>query len=226
MDGGSIKFLMAEADMNICGVVKFGAIGEGWTMDEAKDGIAAIKLLRRNAYQIIVLSCDLPTIDGIMVLELMREQIHCPVIFTGKSSAEEERLAAFEAGGNDYLLKPFYPRELFARMCNLIKLYGYYYQKRDVLAAGPVRIERHSQSVYVDDRIIKLTPREYNLLLLLCGNPGRVFTRDELLNSAWGSSFEGGDRTVDTHVKSLREKLRPFHDCIKTVWGYGYKFEG
>ncbi|MCL1982429.1 MAG: response regulator transcription factor [Clostridiales bacterium] len=225
MNNEPVKILVAEADMSICEIIKLGAIDQGWAIDEARDGIAAIKLLRRKTYQLIILSCELPTIDGGIVLELTREQVRCPVIFIGKSGAEEDRLAAFEAGGNDYLQKPFFPRELFVRMRNLLSIFGIYYQKREEFTAGPIRIERHSRSVFIGDRRLELTSREYNLLLLLCSNPGRAYSRDALLNSAWGSSFEGGDRTVDTHVKSLRKKLSPYQDCIKTVWGYGYKFE-
>ena len=225
MDYEPVRILVAEADMSVCEIIKFGAIDQSWTIDEARDGIAAIKLLRRNSYQIIILSADLPIIDGRMVLDLVREQVHCPVIFIGKSGAEEDRLAAFEAGGNDYLQKPFFPRELFARIHNLMNIFGIYYQKRDTLTIGAIRIERHSQSVFFNDSYIKLTPREYNLLILLCSNPGQTFSREALLNSAWGESFEGGDRTVDTHIKSIRKKIQPFQDCIKTVWGYGYKFE-
>ena len=225
MGDGAINILVAEADMNVCEIIKLCTVDQGWTVHEARDGIAAIKLMRRNNYQIIILSSELPTIDGSMVLTLSRDRVRCPVIFIGKSGAEEERLAAFEAGGNDYVQKPFYPRELLARMRNLLGLYGIFYQKRDTLSAGPIRIERHAQSVFVNDRLVKLTPREYNLLLQLCGSPQRTFSRDALLSAAWGDSFEGGDRTVDTHIKTLREKLRPYHGCIKTIWGYGYKFE-
>ena len=225
MSEGAVKILVAEADVNVCEIIKLSAMNQGWTVSEARDGIAAIKLLRRNAYQVVVLSCELPVIDGGMVLTLTRDQVRCPVFFIGKSGAEEERLAAFEAGGNDYLQKPFFPRELVARMRNLMRLYGIFYQKRDTLAAGPIRIERHTQSVFVNENRLKLTPREYSLLLHLCGNPRQAFSRDALLSAAWGESFEGGDRTVDTHIKSLREKLRPFQSCIKTIWGYGYKFE-
>ena len=225
MSEGLVKILVAEEDMNVCETIRLIVIDQGWTMNEARDGIAAIKLLRRNTYQGIILSSELPVIDGGMALSLVRDYVRCPVIFIGKSGAEEDRLAAFEAGGNDYLQKPFFPRELLARMRNLMALYGDYYQKRDTLTAGPIRIERHARSVVVNDCRLKLTPREYNLLLLLCDNPGRVFSRDALLGAAWGASFEGGDRTVDTHVKSLREKLRPFQGCIKTIWGFGYKFE-
>ena len=225
MSNEPVKILIAEADMNICEIIKLTVMDQGWTLNEAKDGITAIKLLRRNTYQMVILSADLPTIDGTMVLELARDHVRCPVIFIGKSGAEEDRLSAFESGGNDYLQKPFFPRELLARMRNLLRLFGIFYQKRDTLSAGPLRIERHEQSVFINDRRLKLTPREYNLLLHLCSNPGRTFSRDALLNAAWTESFEGGDRTVDTHIKSLRGKLRPFQGCIKTVWGYGYKFE-
>ena len=225
MKDSSVRILVAEADMSICEIVKLGAVDQGWTVDEARDGIAAIKLLRRNTYQTIILSFDLPMINGCMVLGLMQDNIRCPVIFIGKSGAEEDRVAAFEAGGNDYLQKPFFPRELFARMRNLIKLFGIYYEKRDTLIASPIRIERVSKSCFVYDRRLKLTPKEYSLLLALCSNPGHTYSRDTLLNSVWGESFTGGDRTVDTHIKSLRKKIQPYQDCIKTVWGYGYKFE-
>jgi len=225
MAGGSLKVLVAEEDMNICEIIRLAAIEQGWEISVAKDGITAIKMLRRSAYQIVILSFDLPIIDGGMVLAMMRDELRCPVIFIGKSGAEEERLAAFEAGGNDYLQKPFFPRELIARMSNLMGLFGIHYEKRDTLTAGPVRIERHAQSAFVNESRLKLTQREYNLLLQLCSKPGHAYSREALLDAAWGESFEGGDRTVDTHIKSLREKLRPFQGCIKTVWGYGYKFE-
>jgi len=225
MSQTSIRILVAEADANVCEIIKYCALGEQWSTDEAKDGIAAIKLLRRNAYQLLILSCELPVIDGSMVLAATREQINCPVIFIGKSGTENDRVAAFESGGNDYLQKPFFPRELVARMRNLMAIYGVSAQKRDNITAGAIRIERNSQSVFVDDKPIKLTNREYNLLLQLISRPGHAFSRDSLLSAAWGDAFEGGDRTVDTHVKSLREKLRPYQAYIKTIWGFGYKFE-
>jgi DNA-binding response OmpR family regulator len=110
-------------------------------------------------------------------------------------------------------------------MNNLMQLFGIYHQKRDTLSVGPIRIERHSQNIFLNDRRLNLTPREYNLLLSLCSKPGQTFSRDALLDAAWGESFDGGDRTVDTHIKSLRKKLRQHRDLIKTAWGYGYKFE-
>jgi len=220
----STRILVAEADVSVCEIIKRCALEEQWQTDEAKDGIAAVKLLRRREYQLLILSAELPVISGPMVLAAMGERPRIPIIFIGKSGAEEDRLAAFEAGGNDYVQKPFFPRELVARMRNLLGLYGIEGAKRDVLTAGPIRIERHAQSVFSADRPIKLTPREYNLLLTMVSRPGHAFTREALLGAAWGEAFEGGDRTVDTHIKSLREKLQPHHGCIKTLWGIGYKF--
>ena len=221
-----IKILLADADASVCEIIKYFALEQGWEMNEARDGIAAIKLLRRNHYQMIILDQDLPIIDGHMVLDLTSAQRQCPVIFTGKSGTEADRLAAFDAGGNDYIQKPFFPRELLARMRNLLALYGLSERDKENLTIGPIRIERYSQTVYVDGQRIKLTPREYSLLLVLCQNPNQAFSRDALLDAAWGESFYGSDRTVDTHIKSLREKLQPYQDAIVTVWGYGYKFEG
>jgi len=225
MNQGHIEFLVAEEDMSVCQTIRMSVIDQGWGMTEARDGLSAIKLLRRNNYQIVILSLDLPVISGSMVLSMMGDEMHCPVIFIGKSGVEEERLEAFESGGNDYMQKPFFPRELVARMSNLMGLYGIDFQKRSTLTAGPIRIERHTQSVFVNENCLKLTRREYNLLLQLCSKPQYAFSREALLDAAWGESFEGGYRTVDTHIKSLREKLRPFQGCIKTIWGFGYKLE-
>ncbi len=142
---------------------------------------------------------------------------------TGKSK-EYERLAGFDAGADDYILKPFYPSELFARIRAILRR-CLNPQKRAVLHAGGISLSPSSRTVYVDDRRVKLAPREFSLLCHLMQNPHIAFSREALLSEVWGADFEGSDRTVDTHIKTLRERLRPYGAHIKTVWGYGYKLE-
>jgi len=199
------------------------AAEQGWICDDAADGIAALKLLRRMRYHLVVLNAELPDVDGIFVCRHLRKSEMIPVIFTSKSGAETDRLAGFEAGGNDYVIKPFFPRELIARMKNLLTLTGCDTGVSKTVTAGNLRIDISSHTVSLDGRTLQLTPKEYDLLLFFCQHPFQAFSRDNLLDEVWGRDFFGSDRTVDTHVKILRGKLQPY-DYIETVWGFGYKF--
>ncbi len=223
-NNNNIKLLIADADPSVRAIVRRCAEDEKWLLDEAKDGIEAVKLLRRKKYHLIILEVELPVIDGFMICENLKHNPDILVIFISKKSSEIDRLEAFEAGGNDYIIKPFYPRELVARIKNLLKLAGIVSMANQFLYSGKLKIDLYSQDVYADNRRIKLTPREYNLLLFFCRNPNKAFSRSMLLDLVWGRQFEGTDRTVDTHVKSLREKIKPYHNYITTVWGYGYKW--
>lgn len=225
MDLNGIRLLVADADPSVRTIIRRCAEDEKWALDEAKDGIEAIKLLRRKRYHLLILEVELPIIDGFMVCENLNQTPNIPVIFISKRSSEEDRLAAFAAGGNDYIIKPFYPRELVARIKNLLKLSGIVGGADQFLYSGKIKIDLYSQDVYANNRRIKLTPREYNLLLFFCRNPNKAFSRSMLLDLVWGRQFEGTNRTVDTHVKSLREKIKPYQNYITTVWGYGYKYE-
>jgi DNA-binding response OmpR family regulator len=217
--------MVADADSSVRAIIRRCAQEERWAVDEAKDGIEALKCLRRKKYHLIILELELPVIDGLMVCESLNQTPNIPVIFISKKTSEDDRLAAFEVGGNDYIIKPFYPRELVARIKNLLKLNGIVSKTNRFLISGNLKIDLHSQDVFVDEQRIKLTPKEYNLLLFFCQNSNKAFSRSMLLDLVWGRQFDGTDRTVDTHVKSLREKIKPYHNYISTIWGYGYKYE-
>jgi DNA-binding response OmpR family regulator len=220
-----IRLMAADADSSIRAIIRRCAQEERWSLDEAKDGIEALKYLRRRKYHLIILEMELPVIDGLMVCESLNQTPNIPVIFISKKTSEDDRLAAFEVGGNDYIIKPFYPRELVARIKNLLKLNGIVSEANHLLVSGNLKIDLFSQDVFVDDQRVKLTPKEYNLLLFFSQNPNKAFSRSMLLDMVWGRQFDGTDRTVDTHVKSLREKIKPYHTYISTIWGYGYKYE-
>ena len=219
------RLLIADTDAAIRGIIRVSAQEEGWDYSEAGDGITALKLFRRGAYHIAILDYSLAELDGKIVCRQIRKSSTIPVIFLSTYAGEAERLAGFTVGGNDYLLKPFYPRELIARIKSLLSLHGHAPEPQRILACGGISIDLLSHKVSVDGRSLTLTPKEYDLLLFFCQNPSKAYSRDALLNLVWGEDFYGSDRTVDTHVKGLRGKIQPYHDYIVTMWGVGYKFE-
>ena len=224
-DDARIRLLAADSDPSVREILRFCANEEKWHCDEARDGISALKLLRRWVYSLVLLEAELPEIKGEIVCAQIRKNSRVPVIFLGRKDGEDERLNGFYAGGNDFVPKPFYPRELMARIKNLLDLSGATSDTRKIVTSGPMTIDTFSHSVTVDRKEVQLTPREYDLFLFLCQNPGKAFSRDALLDLVWGKHFFGTDRTVDTHVKSLRNKIKPHDGSIVTIWGFGYKFE-
>ena len=222
MDELAIRLLIADADASVRDILLYSFREQGWLTDQARDGVTAVKLLRRNHYRILILDIGLPVIDGLTVCEQFC--VNMPVIFLSRRDAEQDRLDAFAAGGNDFVVKPFYPREMTARVKSLLRLTGVFKQESNIIRAGALRIQMNTREVFIDEKPVKLTPREYDLLLFLVTHKDQCHSRENLLDMVWGQQFDGSDRTVDTHIKSLREKLRPFHTYISTVWGFGYKF--
>ena len=221
----SSRILIAVPDTALCRQITAAVQSEGLLTDEAADGIAALKCVRRNIYQLFVLDTCLPELSGLLVCREIRKSSAAPIIFVSSLSSEEDRLAGFLAGGNDYLVKPFSLRELTARIGSLLSLTHGPARGPDAVVAGGICVDSASRCVYVDGGAVQLTPKEYDLLCFLLKHPRRAFSRDSLLDLVWGRRFLGSDRTIDTHVKSLREKIHPYQDYIVTVWGIGYKLE-
>jgi len=219
------KLLAADADPAIREIIRLCTKAEGWLCDNAQDGISALKQLRRNEYHLVILEAELPEISGYIVCRHLRKSACMPVIFISRHSNETNRLAGFEAGGNDYIIKPFYPRELVARIKNLLDIWGHTAHASNIINAGDISLNLGSHQAAVSGSEVKLTPKEFDLLLFFMRNQRQAFSRDSLLQLVWGQDFFGTDRTVDTHVKSLRGKILPCQNSIQTVWGYGYKFE-
>lgn len=219
-----IRVLAADSDGAVREIIKHITSMEGWFCDLAGSGIDALKRLRRNDYELLIIDAELRDIDGYIVCRHFRKSSQAPVILTSRQSGENERLEAFHSGANDFVIKPFYPQELVARAHNLIKLCGLLDLPKS-LSVGAIRIDLAFHSAFVDGRKISLSPKEYDLLLFFCRNPRQAFSRNMLLEQVWGIDYIGSDRTVDTHIKSLRRKLRPYDVCLQTVWGYGYKFD-
>jgi DNA-binding response OmpR family regulator len=220
-----IRLLIVDQSSAVRGEIRQLALMQGYSFDEAADGIAALKLFRRNDYHLIVMDTDLPELDGRNVCRQIRKTSDVPILFISARTSEQEKLCAFEIGADDFITKPFYPRELLARI--KVFLYRTGSQNKQIaskIAFNGLFINTVSREVTVDERLVSLTPKEYDLLFFLSQNPNKAYSREALLNEVWGYCFTGSDRTIDTHIRTLRENIRPYDGYIVTVWGFGYKF--
>lgn len=222
------RILIVDDEERIRDMIKEYVSLEGYTIDEASDGVEALNSFKQNVYSLIVIDVMMPKMDGWNVCREIRKTSNVPVIMLTARGEEYDKLFGFELGVDDYIVKPFSPKELLARMKAIIR--------RSTLAIGDIEkenkavfeglvIEFDSRNVYVDENIVSLTPKEYELLNFFVRNANRVLSREQLLTEVWGYDFTGDDRTVDTHVKMLRDSLAEYRKFIVTVWGTGYKFE-
>lgn len=198
---------------------------ENFSADEATDGTEALMLFEKHHYALIILDIMMPQMDGWTVCREIRRKSQVPIIMLSARGEEYDKLLGFELGVDDYIVKPFSPKELLARMKAIIRRSTVADEPNNVLRLTGLTIELDSRNVYVDDNLVNLTPKEYELLSFLVQNPNRVFSRQQLLDAVWGYDFLGDSRTVDTHVKMLRESLGRYRKYIATVWGTGYKFD-
>lgn len=220
-----IRLLIVDKDNSARNQIKKMAENASFTYDAATDGITAIKLFRRHDYHLVTMDTDLPMLDGFNVCRQIRKVSDVPIIFVSACTNERDKLLAFDLGADDYLCKPFSPSELLARI--RVHLYRSRVDKRaspTKIALNGLFIDTVSHTVFVDDTVVKLTPKEYDLLYFLSQNPNKAYSRETLLNEVWGYEFTGSDRTVDSHVRMLRENIKPYSTSIVTVWGFGYKF--
>jgi two-component system response regulator ResD len=221
-----IKVLLVDDEPGIRDIIKEYMAGGGYEADEAGDGLTALGMLEGKKYDIVVLDIMMPGMDGWSVARNIRKNSDIPIIMLSARGEEYDKLLGFDMGIDDYMVKPFSPKELLARIRALTLR-----RRRDVVSSGR-KLEFGSLIVDLDGRkvmnfseVLQLTPKEFELLSFLAGNPGKAFTRDHILSAVWGYDFEGDDRTVDTHIKQLRERLGESRRMIVTVWGTGYKFD-
>lgn len=225
---GKKQILVVDDEERMRTLVRAYFEKEGFAVEEAANGEEAIKKTAQKAYDLIVLDLMLPRVDGWSVCRKIREKSTVPIIMLTARGEEEERLLGFDLGADDYVVKPFSPRELVARARALLRRTTSNTENTEMLQIGYLTIDPAGRSVTVQGERLALTPKEFDLLYHLARHPGRVFSREQLLEQVWGYDFYGDLRTVDTHVKTLREKIsrsRGLPDYIQTVWGIGYKFE-
>lgn len=229
------KILIVEDEERIRRLLKLYLSREGYTLEEVENGEEALQMALENDYDLILLDLMLPGMNGEEVCEKLRERKATPVIMLTAKGEEGNRVQGFEVGADDYIVKPFSPREVVLRVKALLrrssatKYLETSPETNDVLVFPHLSIDKNAHRVMVHNTEVNLTPKEYELLYYLAKTPDKVFDREELLKEVWEYEFFGDLRTVDTHVKRLREKLnRVSEDAAKmivTVWGVGYKFE-
>lgn len=222
------KILVVDDEANIREVLKEYAEFEGHQVDEASDGMQAIELAKKIDYDVIIMDIMMPRLDGYSACKEIRKFKQTPVLMLSARGEEYDKLFGFELGIDDYVVKPFSPKEVMARINVIVK--------RNSAAQIPVaapEIERFegleinftSRDVIIDGEKATLTPKEYDLLFYLVHNKNIALTRNKLLEEVWGYDFFGDDRTIDTHIKMLRNNLGPYRKFIVTLRGLGYKFE-
>ena len=198
----------------------------GYEVTEAADGMSAVGLVKLNDYDLVILDIMMPKLDGFSACKEIKKIKDVPVIMLSARGEEYDKLFGFELGIDDYVVKPFSPKELMARINVVLARRNAAPQTRsDVLKFGGLEINIAARTVSVDGERIDLTPKEYDLLFYLIENRNIALSRDKLLSDIWGYDFFGDDRTIDTHIKNLRNALGPYRDYIVTLRGVGYKFE-
>jgi two-component system, OmpR family, response regulator len=223
-----MKVLVVEDDPRISDVLEYALKAEGYDVVKVQRGREAIEIAQRSVPALIILDVGLPDIDGFEVCRSVRKSSDVPVIFLTSRSDEIDRVVGLELGGDDYVVKPFSPRELLARIKAIRRRHDRASsappeaESEKEIRYGPITIDPEKFRVRASNREIVLTAQEFKLLELLVRHPGRVFTREQVLNRAWGEGGLVADRTIDVHVKSLRKKFGKF-DFIETVRGIGYR---
>jgi DNA-binding response OmpR family regulator len=215
-----LKILLVEDEERIRRVIKLYLEKEGFDVEEATDGNEAIEKFQPSIYSVVILDVMLPQKDGWSVLREIRKKDDTPVIMLTARGEDDDKIFGFELGADDYVVKPVSPKEIVARVKAIIK------RTRKDKHDGILFINKAAREVYVKGQRVNLTQKEYELLLYLYERQNIALSREQILNGVWGYEYYGDLRTVDTHIKNLREKLGEVRDYIKTVRGYGYKFEG
>ena len=220
------KLLIVDDEVKIRAVVREYAEFEDYEVDEAANGMEAVEKAKANDYDLIIMDVMMPKLDGYSASKEIHKYKNTPIIMLSARGEEYDKLFGFELGIDDYVVKPFSPKELMARVNVVLERRNT--AKKDstgVLEFGGLSINIAARTVTVDGERVELTPKEYELLFYLIKNKNIALSRDKLLSDIWGYDFFGDDRTIDTHIKNLRSSLGPYRDCIVTLRGVGYKFE-
>jgi len=226
MEGSIAKVLVVDDDKNICEVIKLYLESSGYSIKIANDGKEAQEVFLNFKPDLVILDVMLPYVDGIDVLKWIRKDSETPVIMVTAKGETFDKVLGLELGADDYIVKPFEPKELIARVKAVLRRYTMETENKETISYDSLVIDANSYSVVYRNEEVKMPPKEFELLYYLASNKNRVFTREQLLCEVWGYDYPGDSRTVDVHIKRLREKIEGgINWQIETVWGVGYKFE-
>ena len=221
--------LVADDEEQIRTVIKKYAAISGYEVTEACDGMQALSLARQNDFDALILDIMMPELDGFSVCREIRRSSDVPVLILSARGEEYDKINGFELGADDYIIKPFSPRELMLRVDAVIrrskKQKQEQEQKRELYEFGALKVDVSAHIVYIDGERVDMSPKEYELLFYMVKNRGIALSREKLINDVWGYDFYGDDRTLDTHIKLLRKSLGEHSHHIVTLRGLGYRFD-
>ena len=226
------KILVCDDDKNICELLRLYLVKDGYTVVIANDGEETLEKFRTEAPDLILLDIMMPKLDGWQVCREVRKKSDCPIIMVTAKGETFDKVLGLELGADDYVTKPFDPKEIIARIKAVMRRMHPTASDAVSEAAKEVKydnlvVNMTKYELKVSNKVVDTPPKELELLFYLANNPNRVFTRDQLLDKVWGFEYYGDSRTVDVHIKRLREKLEGVSEewSLKTVWGVGYKFD-
>ncbi len=224
------KILVVDDEKLIVKGIKFSLEQEGWEVDAAYDGEEALNYVKNNKYDVMLLDVMLPKYDGLQVCQLVREFSNIPIIMLTAKGEDMDKIMGLEYGADDYVTKPFNILELKARIKAILRRSQHTEKtpNKKTIEVGELRLEVNSRRVFIKNQEMNLTAKEFDMLELFATHPGKVYSRDQLLDTIWGREYPGDVRTVDVHVRRLREKIEPNPgqpEYIYTKWGVGYYFK-
>ncbi|MBU8771696.1 response regulator transcription factor [Cytobacillus oceanisediminis] len=224
------RILMVDDDRQIADLIEVYLKNDGYIIDKAGDGMEALKKLEQDPPDLIVLDIMMPKMDGLEFCKYVRKNNQVPILMVSAKAEDMDKIMGLMTGADDYMIKPFNPLELAARVKALLRRANYKTTGKadDVLYIGSVAIDKRSHGVTAEGSEIKLTAREFEILYLLAKNRGRVYASEEIFEKVWNEPGEGSNKTVMVHISNIREKLEaalPGESFIQTVWGVGYKIE-
>ena len=217
-----MRILIVDDESNIRSLIRKCAVYEGYQVDEATNGAEAVDKCRVNSYDLIIMDVMMPELDGFSACREIRRFSQVPMLMLSARGEEYDRIHGFELGVDDYVVKPFSPRELMMRVGAIIKRSG---GAGECVVIDDMRVDYTARRVTIAGEELSLSPKEYELLFFMVRNRGIALTRERLINEVWGYDFYGDDRTLDTHIKLLRKSLGDYASRITTLRGVGYRFE-
>ena len=220
------KILVVDDEENIRNIIKKYAVFEGYDVYEAEDGIEAVNLCRQNNYDIIIMDIMMPELDGFSACREIKKEKDIPVIMLSARGEEFDRIHGFETGTDDYVVKPFSPKELMMRVSAVLKRSKNSRKELNIFESDGIKVDFSGRIGYIDGEMVDMSPKEYELFFYLVKNRNIALSRERLITEVWGYDFYGDDRTLDTHIKILRKTLGKYSGKIVTLRGVGYRFEG
>ena len=221
------KILVVDDEFRIRQIIRKYAEFEGYEVEEAVDGMEAIRICRQKDFDLIIMDVMMPELDGFSACREIRKFRDTPIIMLSARGEEYDKIHGFELGSDDYVVKPFSPKELMMRVGAVIKRSGKGGEpaKKDVFTYKGLEVDFSARIVSIDGKRVEMTPKEYDLFFYMVRNKGIALTRESLISEVWGYDFFGDERTLDTHIKLLRKSLGEYSKCIVTLRGVGYRFE-